>query len=77
MRTRSLAMDRMFQIATAVPSIEEIGVAYSTNAEEAEQMKRRLEEALEGVPVYLTRLGPVIGVHGGPGVLGSGILQGK
>ncbi|HUF54469.1 MAG TPA: DegV family protein [Dehalococcoidia bacterium] len=76
-RTRSLAMDRMFQIATAVPSIEEIGVAYSTNAAEAEQMKRRLEEALEGVAVYITRLGPVIGVHGGPGVLGIGILQGK
>lgn len=76
-RTRSLAMDRMFQIATAVPNIEEIGVAYSTNAEEAEQMKRRLEEALEGVPVYITRLGPVIGVHGGPGVLGIGILQGE
>lgn len=76
-RTRSLAMDRMFQIATALPDIQEIGVAYSTNAEEAEQMKRRLEEALEGVPVYITRLGPVIGVHGGPGVLGIGILQGE
>jgi DegV family protein with EDD domain len=76
-RTRTLAMDRMFQLATAVPNIEAIGVAYSTNAEEAEQMKRRLEEALEDTPVYITRLGPVIGVHGGPGVLGIGILRGE
>jgi DegV family protein with EDD domain len=76
-RTRALAMDRMFQVATSLPNNTEIGVAYSTNAEEAEAMKRRLEGALEGVPVYITRLGPVIGVHGGPGVLGIGILQGE
>jgi fatty acid-binding protein DegV len=40
-------------------------------------MKLRLAEALEGKPVEMTRLGPVIGVHGGPGVLGIGILEGE
>jgi fatty acid-binding protein DegV len=67
----------MFQVATSYPHIEEIGVAYSTNAQEAEAMKLRLAEALEGTPVEMTRLGPVIGVHGGPGVLGIGILEGE
>jgi DegV family protein with EDD domain len=76
-RTRSHALDRIFQLATSYPEIEEIGVAYSTNAEEAEGMKRRLEEALDGVKVQMTRLGPVIGVHAGPGVLGVGILEGE
>jgi DegV family protein with EDD domain len=76
-RTRSHALDRMFQVATSYPHIEEIGVAYSTNAQEAEAMKLRLAEALEGTPVEMTRLGPVIGVHGGPGVLGIGILEGE
>jgi DegV family protein with EDD domain len=76
-RTRSHALDRMFQIATSYPKIEEIGVAYSTNAQEAEAMKQRLEDALEGTVVDMTRLGPVIGVHGGPGVLGIGILEGE
>jgi DegV family protein with EDD domain len=76
-RTRAHALDRIFQLATSYPSIEEIGVAYSTNAEEADAMKRRLEEALDGVKVQMTRLGPVIGVHGGPGVLGIGVLEGE
>jgi fatty acid-binding protein DegV len=40
-------------------------------------MKRRLEQALPGVPVHMSRLGPVIGVHGGPGVLGIGVLEGE
>jgi fatty acid-binding protein DegV len=70
-------MDRMFQIATSLPNVQKVGVAYSTNGEEAEQMKRRIEQALEGVEVGLARLGPVIGVHGGPGTLGIGILQGE
>ncbi len=76
-RTRAHAMDRIFQLATSYPSIEQIGVAYSTNAEEAEVMRRRLEAELGGVRVQMTRLGPVIGVHGGPGVFGIGILEGE
>jgi DegV family protein with EDD domain len=75
-RTRVHALDRAFQLATSYPSIEDIGVAYSTNAEEADAMKRRLEGALEGKKVSMSRLGPVIGVHGGPGVLGIGVLEG-
>jgi len=75
-RTRAHALDRIFQLATSYPSIEEIGVTYSTNAEEADAMKRRLEGALAGTKVHVTRLGPVIGVHGGPGVLGIGVLEG-
>lgn len=76
-RTRAHALDRVFQLATSFPSVEAIGVAYSTNAEEAENMKHRLEGALEGVKAQVARLGPVIGVHGGPGVLGIGILEGE
>jgi DegV family protein with EDD domain len=76
-RTRSLALDRLFQMTTSLPNIERVGIAYSTNAEEAEELRRRLREALGGVDVVMARLGPVIGVHGGPGVLGVGILQGE
>jgi DegV family protein with EDD domain len=76
-RTRAHAMDRIFQMSTSYPSIEAIGVAYSTGAEEAEALKRRLEGELTGVNVQMTRLGPVVGVHGGPGTLGVGILEGE
>ncbi len=76
-RTRPLALDHLFQLVTLTPNIEKVGVAYSINAEEAEALKRRLEDALEGVKVQMTRIGSVAGVHGGPGVLGVGFLRGK
>ena len=75
-RTRTLALDRLFQIVTSASNIEKVGVAYSINAEEAEALKRRLEEALD-LKVQMTRIGSVAGVHGGPGVLGVGFLRGE
>jgi len=75
-RTKVAAADRIFQIITSHRPIE-VGIGYSTGADEAEQMKRRLEAALPGVPVRTGRLGPVLGVHGGPGTLGFGVLEGE
>ena len=52
-------------------------MAYSTNPQEAEDMKRRLAAAVPDVNIYLTRFGPVIGVHAGPGVLAVAVLEGE
>ena len=76
-RTRALAVDRLFQLVTSAPNLEKVGVGYSTNAEEAEELRRRLTEALGDVKVQMTRIGAVAGVHGGPGVLGVGFLRGE
>jgi DegV family protein with EDD domain len=76
-RTKSLALERIFQIATSYPHVIEAGVAYSTNPQDAEELCRRMGEALPAMTVSVTRLGPVIGVHAGPGVLGVGVLEGE
>ena len=76
-RTKAQALERIFQIVTSYPRVVEAAVAYSTNPQEAEELSRRLREAMPGVAVSVTRLGPVIGVHGGPGVLGVGVLEGE
>lgn len=76
-RTRSLAVDRLFQLVTSAPNVKDVGVGYSTNAEEAEALRRRISDALGGIKVQMTRIGAVAGVHGGPGVLGVGFLQGE
>jgi len=76
-RTKGQAHERIFQIVTSYPRVAEAAVAYSTNAQEANEMAGRLREALPGVSVGTTRLGPVIGVHAGPGVLGVGVLEGE
>jgi DegV family protein with EDD domain len=75
-RTKGQAHERIFQIATSYPRVAETAVAYSTNAQEADDLAQRLREALPGVSCGVSRLGPVIGVHAGPGVLGVGVLEG-
>lgn len=75
-RTKAMAIERILQIATSY-RIREACVGYSTNAQEAEEIRRRLEAAAPGVEVGVVRLGPVLGVHAGPGVVGVGILEGE
>lgn len=76
-RTTRLAHEHLFQNAISYKGITEAAVAYSTNAQDADSMRQRLKQALPGVNVRMARLGPVIGVHGGPGTLGIGILEGE
>ncbi|MFQ5473427.1 MAG: DegV family protein [Dehalococcoidia bacterium] len=76
-RTKKRALERLFQIATSYPNVIEFGIAYSTNAHDAEELRQRLASAVPGTRIEIARLGPVIGVHGGPGVLGLGVLQGE
>jgi len=76
-RTKKAAQDRLLQIVTSYPNVVEAAVAYSTNAHDAEALRQRLAEALPDASITTGRLGPVIGVHGGPGVLGLGVLQGE
>lgn len=76
-RTKAMALERMFQIATSYPRATDVGIGYSTNAQEAEDLRHRLEAALPGVTIHVARLGPVLGVHGGPGTLGIGVLEGE
>jgi DegV family protein with EDD domain len=73
-RTKKAALERTFQTVTSYRA-KEIGIGYSTNPQEAEEMKRMLKLALPGVAISIARLGPVLGVHGGPGVLGLGVLE--
>ena len=74
-RTRTQALERMFQIIASYPRVKEMAVGYSTNPAEAEELRRRFAEARPGVDVSVTRIGPVIGTHTGPGVLGAGLLE--
>lgn len=77
LRTKALALNRLFQMVTSYPRIKEVALGYSTNAQEADEMRQRLQAALPGISVQMGRLGPVIGVHAGPGVLGIGVLEGE
>lgn len=76
-RTKAHAMDRLFQIATSYPNVREVAIGYSTNPQDAHDFQQRLAEVMPHVNIWTARFGPVIGTHGGPGVLGLGLLEGE
>lgn len=76
-RTKKRVLEKLYQIATSYPNVVKFGIAYSTNAEDAEEFRQKLAAAVPGVEIDVSRIGPVLGVHGGPGVLGVGVLQGE
>jgi DegV family protein with EDD domain len=77
LRTKRHAMERLFQIATSYPKVQEIAIGYSTNPQEAQDLQTRLHAVLPEVNILVTRVGPVIGTHAGPGVLAIGLLEGE
>lgn len=76
-RTRKKAIDKMLELAMAHEGISEVAVMHGTTPDEAEALAHRVSERLPGVPVHTGRIGPVIGVHGGPGLLGIIVVAGE
>ena len=74
-RTRRQALDRLFQLCAQTPFVQEIGVVHATTPEEADELQRRFRAAFPAANIYFSRLGPALGVHLGPGVIGAGVLQ--
>ena len=77
LRTKAHALDRLFQIATSYPKVQEVAIGYSTNPQDAHDFVQRLAAVMPHVNIWVARFGPVIGTHGGPGVLGLGLLEGE
>jgi hypothetical protein len=36
-----------------------------------------VRERLPGVPVHVTRIGPALGAHGGPGIMAMTVVEGE
>lgn len=68
-RTRNKGLDRLFDFVRDTLNVEELGLVYSTGADEARSFTERLGAFLGAERVHLSRLGPALGVHGGPGTL--------
>ena len=68
-RTRSRGIDRLFELFKNSPNVEEVAVVHSTTPEEAQSLKERISAMFDRGPVHISRLGPALGVHGGPGTM--------
>lgn len=75
-RTRRKGLDRLIAEAEGESGIKMAGVAYSTNREEAESVLERLRPLVSAENLVMSRFGPVLGTHLGPGALGLGFSTG-
>ena len=74
-RTRTKAIERLCGLIASVPMVQELGIAHSTSEEEVLSFVEKIKAILPGVKPVISRLGPALGVHGGPGSILVGIQQ--
>jgi DegV family protein with EDD domain len=75
-RTRSKGVRRLVEFASSATDIEELAVIYSTTPDEAQALVESLDPVFSKEKITVARLGPVVGVHAGPGTLAV-ILRGN
>jgi len=74
-RTRSKGIQRLFDFAKNAIDIQDLSILYSTTPDEAQTLAERIGSIFPTERIRLARLGPGLGVHGGPGVLAIGFRE--
>ena len=68
-RTYARGMERLFGFVKEALSIQELAIVYSSAPDEANMLRERTSSIFDEEKIHLARLGPALGVHGGPGTL--------
>ena len=68
-RSRSKGIDRLFDFVKSTTNIGELAVVYNTTPGEAQALVERIGSIFDRERIYLATVGPVLGVHMGPGAL--------
>ena len=68
-RTRTKGLERLFEMAKNALDIQELAIVHSTTPGEANSLRERIASFLDMKKIHLSRLGPALGAHGGPGAL--------
>ena len=68
-RSRSKGIDRLFDFAKSASNIQDLAVVYNTTPDEAQALGERIGTIFTKEQIKLARVGPMLGVHVGPGVL--------
>jgi DegV family protein with EDD domain len=73
-RCRAKAVDYLGDFVMNFPDIEEVAIEDATTPDEAKILVERLGSRFPSERIYWMKVGPVIGTHVGPHVLGVGVL---
>lgn len=74
-RTKDKAVDRLYDFAKGFSEVKEAAVAYTTAYDEAKALADRIQEVFPEALIYLTRVGPSLGSHAGPGAMGMVVRE--
>ncbi len=73
-RSRSKAMQNLYDFVCGYTSIEGLAVEDATTPDEADALLERITGVFPDVPVYRSKVSPVIGTNVGPRVIGVAVL---
>jgi DegV family protein with EDD domain len=76
-RTHNKALQEIVTLVSGDAPIEEIYVMHADARAEAERLASLLRPVVGDVPIPVNPLGPVVGVHIGPGSLGAALLRAR
>jgi DegV family protein with EDD domain len=72
-RSRFKGIEKLFNFVKETGDIQDLAVIYSTTPDEAKSLADRAASIIPKEKIMIARLGPALGVHGGPGVLAIAI----
>lgn len=75
-RTRAKGIGMLYDYVNTFMDVQDLSVVYSTTPDEAQVLADRIGTMFDRSRIRLARLGPVLGVHAGPGALAVA-LRGK
>ena len=68
-RSWASGIDGLVDFVNNIASIDNLAIVYSTTLDEAQSLAKRMLSITSKERIILARLGPVLGVHGGPNAL--------
>ena len=74
-RTRSKGIDRLLDFVKNATEIQDLAILHSTTPDEAQALAERTSPIFPKERTILARLGPGLGVHGGPGILAIALRE--
>ncbi|MDH5696827.1 MAG: DegV family protein [Dehalococcoidia bacterium] len=68
-RTRAKGIDKLFEYVKNAADIQDLAIVYNTTPDEAQNLAERIGSVFDKEKIRMARVGPALGVHGGPGAM--------
>jgi DegV family protein with EDD domain len=74
-RSRTKAIEWLYQFVTSFSKVKALAVEYGTNMAEATILAKRIASIFPKTPLHMSNVNPVIGTHAGPSILSVTVME--